>query len=146
VSASFFRASTESNAATEGLNADSWAFSARVNGSAPISLVPGLDLQGFWFYRGPQDFPGGRREAFTWADLALRQALMRDQASLTLRVSDVFDTRRFQFSVGNELFAQEGERRWSQRQVSLTFSYTFGQEQKQRRQNRDGGGGDEGDF
>ena len=147
VSASFFRASTESNAATEGLNADSWAFSARVNGSSPISFVPGLDVQGFWFYRGPQDFPGGRREAFTWADLALRQALLRDRASLTFRVSDVFDTRRFRYSVGNELFAVEGERRWSQRQVSLTFAYTFGQESKQRRRNRGGGGGgDGGDF
>ena len=145
VSASFFRSTTNGNALTEGLNADSWAFSARANGSAPIAFVDGLDVQGFWFYRGPQAFPGGEREAFTWADLALRQTLMRDQASLTFRVSDVFDTRRFRFSVGNDQFFQEGERRWSQRRVSLTFAYTFGQEAKQRRQSRQGrGGGDDG--
>jgi outer membrane receptor protein involved in Fe transport len=45
-------------------------------------------------YRAPQVVPQGRVLAVYGIDVALRQRLWHDQAALTLRVSDVFNTRR----------------------------------------------------
>jgi outer membrane receptor protein involved in Fe transport len=45
-------------------------------------------------YRAPLVVPQGRLLAVYGLDLALRQRLFRDRAALTLRVSDVFNTRR----------------------------------------------------
>ena len=45
-------------------------------------------------YRAPLVVPQGRLLAVYGADVALRQRLFHDRAALTLRVSDVFNTRR----------------------------------------------------
>ena len=45
-------------------------------------------------YRAPLVVPQGRLLAVYGIDVALRQRLFRDRAALTLRVSDVFNTRR----------------------------------------------------
>lgn len=45
-------------------------------------------------YRAPLVVPQGRLLAVYGVEVALRQRLFRDRAALTLRVSDVFNTRR----------------------------------------------------
>ncbi|WP_400193429.1 outer membrane beta-barrel protein [Hymenobacter sp. B81] len=45
-------------------------------------------------YRAPLLVPQGRLRAVYGVDIALRQRLLHDRAALTLRVSDVFNTRR----------------------------------------------------
>jgi outer membrane receptor protein involved in Fe transport len=45
-------------------------------------------------YRAPQVVPQGRLLAVYGVDVALRQRLLHDRAALTLRVSDIFNTRR----------------------------------------------------
>lgn len=53
-----------------------------------------LAVQASGSYRAPLVVPQGRLLAVYGVDVALRQRLLHDRAALTLRVSDLFDTRR----------------------------------------------------
>ena len=53
-----------------------------------------LAVQASGDYRAPLVVPQGRLLAMYGVDVALRQRLFRDRAALTLRVSDIFNTRR----------------------------------------------------
>jgi outer membrane receptor protein involved in Fe transport len=106
----------------------------------------GLDLQGNVFYRAPRDTEQGRIGSFTFFNLALRQQFMNDRANLTLRVRDPFDLAGFSYELDQPTLYQELERDWGAQQVGLTFSYSFGQQDRQRNQNRDRGERGGGDF
>lgn len=59
-----------------------------------FSPTPALTVQLSGNYRAPLVVPQGRLLAVYGLDLALRQRLFQDRAALTLRVSDIFNTRR----------------------------------------------------
>lgn len=130
-----------------GYGADSFAWSSRANAS--ISMPQGLDLQLSGFYRAPMDTETGRISSVSRTELSVRKRLLDDRASLTLRVADIFDTMGFNFTVDEQLFYQEASRKWQSRVAMLTFSYTFGEQQRRQRGDRqrgqDAGDGD-GDF
>ena len=122
------------------------AFGWMARGNASVELPRGLSLQLTYFYRAPLEVEQARIGAFQMADVALRKKLLGDRASLTLRISDVFDQMQFTYFVDQPAFVRDGERRWDARQATLTFSYDFGQPQKRRPQRRpqnDGGGMDD---
>lgn len=116
--------------------------------NATFNVRPGLDLQASYFYRAPMDVEGGRMSSRSMADVALRQKLLKDKASLSLRMSDVFNTMGFHMTREDDLFFQEFDRKWDAQRIGLTFTFNFGQEQQQRRRNqqefeREDGAGDD---
>lgn len=104
-------------------NAVTW--SARVNGTAQVN--PTLTLQGSYFYRAPVKIERGRFSATQQAVFSLRQKLMGDASSVTLRVIDPFNTIKFRIKAGDDNVVQLTERRFGVRAVFLTFQYNFGQ-------------------
>jgi outer membrane receptor protein involved in Fe transport len=130
-----------------GYGADSFTWTTRANAS--FALPQGLDLQLSGFYRAPMDTETGRISSVSRTELSVRKRLLDDRASLTFRVADVFDTMGFNFTVDEQLFYQEASRKWQSRVAMLTFSYTFGEQQRRQRGDRqrgqEGGEGD-GDF
>jgi hypothetical protein len=60
------------------------------------------------------------------SDVALKKDLFGGDGSLSLRASDVFDSMNFDLQRRTSSFYTESNRDWSQRQVILTFSYSFG--------------------
>lgn len=77
---------------------------------------------------------------------------MDRKGTLTLRVSDVFDTRRWRSVTFNEDFYSEGEFQWRPRTITLGFTYQLrqtskrGERPQRQRQNDGDGGGEDMEF
>ena len=71
--------------------------------------------------------PQGRFDAFGFANVSLRQKVYGEKASVTLRVSDPFNTQRFRVNAGDDNIIQLTERTFTSRALHLTFQYNFGQ-------------------
>ncbi len=125
------------------LASDAFQWGGRANVSWTVR--PGLDLQAFGFYRAPTKVEQGRISSFSMTDLSLRQRLLGDKASVSVRVSDVLDTSGFHFETQEEFYYQESSRRWGGRTAFLTFTYNFGQ-QPRNRNNQQRGNNEGGDF
>jgi outer membrane cobalamin receptor len=121
---------------TDGSNVDgdlgNSAFGWSVRFNASWQVRPGLSMQAFYFYRAPIDIEQGRISSFSMANIALSQKLLNDKASLSLRLSDPFDTMGFDFVTSDANFYQESSRKWESRIAYLTFTYNFGQQSRRR--------------
>ena len=146
-----FRMVTDgSNVSTE-LQNDAFGWGGRLNASYDLGNtfgLGGLDLQATVRYRAPMDTEQGRVGSFSWTDVAVQQALLGDRASLTLRFRDLLGTAGFSAVTDQPDLYNEFEREFGAQAVGLTFTYSFGQEQQNRRQQRpdDGGGFDGGEL
>ncbi|GIV60406.1 MAG: hypothetical protein KatS3mg043_1495 [Rhodothermaceae bacterium] len=140
---------------TDGSNVDAtfqnnaFGWGGRLNLSYGLGDVFGLggdlDLQATVRYRAPMDTEQGRMGSFSWTDVALRQELLRGRASLTLRARDVLGTAGFRGIIDQPDLYNEFTREFGAQSVGLTFTYSFGQADRQNRrpmQRPEEGGGD----
>ncbi|MCK0189319.1 outer membrane beta-barrel family protein [Arenibacter sp. F20364] len=116
--------------------------------SAKIPLPGKIDFQTNFFYMGPSEDAQNTNKGMLSSDLALSKDILKDKGSLTLNVSDIFNTRKRISDTRTENVATYSEFQWRQRQITLSFQYRFNQPQNQRERNRQGGnrGGDDMDF
>jgi len=146
VSLEGYRLQTEGATTETSLSNDAFGWGGRANLSVRLGDrfgVGDLDLQTTARYSAPITTEQGRVGARTYVDLALRQKLLGDRASLTLQARDPLGLAGFSFVLDQPELYQESERDWGLRQVTLTFSYTFGRESARRdRQGSEGGGGE----
>ncbi len=129
---SFFKQVTDATNVGSDLSSNAFGWSARTN--ATYRLTDDLDVQGFLMYRAPMRTEQGRISGRSMFNLALRQQLLDDRASLTLRVVDPFNTMKFYSLTEDDRLFQESERRMGARGVFLTFSWSFGQQPRVRQQ------------
>lgn len=86
----------------------------------------GLAVQVSGNYRGPLVVAQGRLRSVYGVDVALRQRLLRDRAALTLRVSDVFNTRRQYSELLSDNLAANLQTKYETRVGYLGFSWFLG--------------------
>ena len=127
-----YRVVTDGSNVSSDYSNDAFGWAAR--GNATINLTPDLDLQLSYFYRAPMNVEGGRMGAMSRGDIGVRQKLWGERASLSLRLSDPFNTMVMRGWREDDRFYQQMRRDWNARQLNLTFTYNFGQQQ--RRPNR----------
>ncbi|MGI4862695.1 MAG: outer membrane beta-barrel protein [Janthinobacterium lividum] len=77
-------------------------------------------------YRAPLVVPQGRLLAVYGTDIALRQRLLGDRAALTLRVSDLFNTRRQRTQLAAEELAADLQTKYETRVGYLGFTWFLG--------------------
>ena len=70
--------------------------------------------------------------AMTMTNVALRQKLRGDAASVTLRVMDPFNAMKMGFVTEDGRFYQTSQRNFGARGVFLSFNYAFGQQPRMR--------------
>lgn len=118
-------------------------WSARVNGT--VQLSPSLSVQGMAFYQAPTEFETGKFSSFKFTSLTIKQKVMDDRGSLSLRVNDPFKTMGFRVEAGDSSLVQVTRRDFDARSLYLTFQYSFGRAPKVRHPRPDagqeGGGG-----
>ena len=139
---SAYRIVTDASNVESDLSNDAFSWSGRVNGT--LTLFTDLDLQLSYFYRAPFNIADGRINAMHGADLALKKSFMDDRVSLSLRVSDIFNTRGFSLQRDGKDYYIEMENRRDSRTGWLSFSWNFGQDEKKRNRGQQGereGGG-----
>ncbi|MBC7448564.1 MAG: TonB-dependent receptor [Hymenobacteraceae bacterium] len=110
-----------------GLNRSGWASSARLSSTFQPAARTEVQLTGV--YRGPAVTPQGARLAIYFLEAALSQKVLAgDRGTISLRVSDLFDTQRFRVNlddanaVARITFKRETRVGW------IGFAYRFGQQ------------------
>ena len=145
VSLEGYRLQTAGTTNDAAISSDAFGWGGRVNASYALGDRFGLgslDLQATARYTAPVDTEQGRVGARTFVDLAFRQKLLDDRASLTLQFRDPLGMAGFSYTLDQADLYQQFERDWGAQQVGLTFSYRFGQQERRER----GGDREGGDF
>jgi hypothetical protein len=76
--------------------------------------------------------------------VGVRRDLFRERASLSLNVTDIFDTREFRTRFAPGSLPETRNRKRETRIGTLTFTYRFGKQADNDRRNRQKGDDDEG--
>ena len=139
---SVYRIVLDGNNVDAELSNDAVSWSGRVNNT--VTIVPGLDVQASYFYRAPVNISGGKIDAMHGADIAVKKSLFGDRASLSLRISDPFNTRKFSLVRDTQEYLVDVTHHRTSQIAWLTFSYDFGADQKDRNRRRTNRGDDDG--
>ena len=117
---------------------------------AKITLPWNIQSQTRVFYRGPKNDAQSNIKGILSTNLALSKDILKEKGTLVLNVSDVFNSRKYQFTSyapsrenPTNITDQTFQRRM--RQVSLTFSYRFNQNKNQKDKKSEGNKQDNGD-
>ena len=104
--------------------------------------------------RGKMKFTTGSSPGNFSADIGLQKSFMDNRLSITVKLDDVFDTKKFIINtentitnpITNEVYSQlmNAERRRGMKYVSVNLNYNFGKQQKKRWNKRNFGGGRSG--
>jgi outer membrane receptor protein involved in Fe transport len=119
-----FQMETNGSNVTPGLNTSAFTWSGRM--SANVKVNPNLDVQGMYMYRAPMNVEQGRVSSFSTTNLSLRHKLQGDRSSLTLRITDPFNTMGFNVRTSDGRFVQETDRRFGARAAFIGINYNFG--------------------
>ena len=94
--------------------------------------------------RGTMKLTSGTIPANYGADLGIEKSFMNNRLSVTLKVNDLFDNRKFIINTTQdyELYTQEmyAERKRGRRTTSINLRYNFGKQQKKKWDRRNFGG------
>ena len=121
----FFHAEIDGSNIQTGFRANTYTWFARA--TSKFLLPKDLDFQIRGNYEAPQKTAQGSRKALFFMDLAASKDVLRKKGTLTLNVSDVFNSRRWRSITEGENFRTESSYQWRRRQVNLTFNYRINQ-------------------
>lgn len=119
-----FKMVTEGGSGESSLSSDAVTWSMRFNGT--LNVTEQTALSAAFFYRAPMEIEGGRFDAMSFANLAVRHKLYNDRMTLSLRVSDPFKTQRFRIRAGDDNVIQLTERTFTSRALHVGLQYNFG--------------------
>lgn len=128
------------------LNAVNKSYNARLQSNMKFGKWGELQLSGN--FNGPNVLLQGMMGSMYSTDAAYRYDFKKGKGTVTLNVSDLFDTRRMLFETRGINFVRDVYRKRESRIAILTFVYRFGRntakpdtEQKRRRNEENQGGG-----
>ncbi|HRZ41360.1 MAG TPA: TonB-dependent receptor [Bacteroidales bacterium] len=96
-----------------------------------MNLSTGTSIQITGNYTSPRILTLGTSAPRYVVDLGVRQSVLKNRGTLSLRVSDVFYTSNWIQSLEGAGFSQEIERYFDSRVAFLTFTWQFGKQQKE---------------
>lgn len=126
--------------------------SYNINSATSYSFENGISLQANIRYNARFRVQQGVIDPRYGLDLSARIPVLDKKGTISLRFTDVLNTRQFAFRSQNLDYTFDILRKWETRVAYISFSYTFGKQFKQRKRDsggRDGGGysgGNDGGF
>lgn len=121
---------------TTNFDGDGFSWFGRLNNNFTLPAKFSVQLSGN--YRAGMKSAQSERKPMYSADLSINKDLFNDNATITLSVRDLFNTRKFERESWGEDFYLESQNRWNVRSVNLTFTYRFNQSKRdQRREQRE---------
>jgi len=110
--------------------------------SAKVELPYKIQWQTNVNYRGPYENAQTKTKSITSVNLAFSKDILKDNATISLNVRDLFNSRfRDQFTTGPN-FTRESQFQWRERQITATFIYRFNQNKKRGGERNDDGDGE----
>ncbi len=121
-----------------------WSWNMNFFANRPIGKVWKVQMNGM--YEGPAVTAQGRFNGFYALDAAVMRSWFDDALQLSVRVSDVFDTRQWSYTSEWEGFSQTATHKRETRNVFATLTWQFGKYEAGRgaRSGRGSGGMDGG--
>jgi len=139
----FFRAMREGEFEGQIYAADTYTWFTRLTSRLSAGET---DFQLRGNYRAPRQNTQGRSQGLFHMDVGISRDIFKKNATLTLSVSDVFNSRRWRSIVDTPTLYSEGEFQWQARQATLTLNYRLNQRKQRGRGERGGGDFDGGDM
>ncbi|MBD0256815.1 MAG: TonB-dependent receptor [Cytophagales bacterium] len=124
----FFRAITNGGNLDDTFQSDTYSWFTRL--VSRFSFWRGSDFQLRGNYEAPQQTPQGRRLAIATLDAAFSKDFLKNNATLTLNVLDVFNSRRFRSITEGPNFYTTSNSQGRLRQINLTLNYRLRQAKK----------------
>ncbi len=139
----FYRSIINGTNIGQELTADNISWFARL--TSRFTIRKNTDIQIRLNYRAPRITTQGSSKAMYHVDLGVSHDIFKNKGTLTLSVSDVFNSRRWNYETITPEFYLKGEFQWRARSIALSLNYRLNQ--KKRRGGRSGGyGGGGGQF
>ncbi|SNS02170.1 Outer membrane receptor for ferrienterochelin and colicins [Belliella buryatensis] len=142
ISGNFFYSEIRGDNIEAGFNNSNFSWTVNTLLNMAIPKFATIQIQGD--YRGPIVLPQGEIEPLWGVNLGIRKDVLDKKATISLNVSDIFNTRIFRIQTADQRFTQE---RWFNRETrigTLAFTYRFGGF-KEKKNGRNGGGRDDFD-
>lgn len=123
-----FQTDISANVKSQDLTNNKFSWFGKVNSDMKLPASFSLQLSGR--YNAPVPTPQGTSKDFGSVDIAMKKDFLeKKNASLTLSLSDIFNTeRRESFTQIPDVYTQTRVRRRASRFLRLNFSYTFGKQ------------------
>lgn len=125
LSFNFFRAIIDGTNVDNSYMADTYSWFAQKTSRFSLSKTINVQLRGT--YEAPVKTAQGKQKSVYYIDLAVNKELFQGNGTLTLNVSDVFNSRRSRFIARGDTFFTEINGQWTRRQINLTLSYRINQ-------------------
>lgn len=136
-----FRSITDGSNLNTAFQADTYTMRGRITSRTTIKKKTDIQLR--FNYRAPRKTTQGTREAMYHVSLGMSRDVFKKNGTLTLSISDVFNSRLRRGTVFTDNLFREEEFQWRGRTSKLTLNYRLNQKKK-RGGGRRGGGGFEG--
>jgi len=143
VSGNAYRTQIDGELAEGAIDVDGYLFDSRASLNAKLAW--GIAAQATYFYRSPGVRPQGEIRAIQFLDIGLRKDILGNRGAVTLRASDVFDTRQYRFTTDVSGLQSTTRYKRESRIVYLGFQYRFGIDADKRQRERDRGSRDGSD-
>jgi outer membrane receptor protein involved in Fe transport len=128
----------------QNFDADNFTWFTRFSAKLPL---PGqIDFQTNLFYMGPSENAQSKRKSMLSTNMAFSKDIVKDKATLSLNISDLFNTRKRRSETRTDNVYTYSEFQWRQRSIRLSFLYRFNEPQSQRNRNGERNGGDDDEF
>jgi iron complex outermembrane recepter protein len=125
LSTNFFQNKIDGSNVDPSINNEGFSWFAKLNSNYKFSKQ--LSLQFMGNYESAKPAAQGRLQEVYWMDLALKGTFLKgNKASLTLNVTDIFNTRKYTTNFNLPLYEQSIYRDRETRIATLTFTYKFG--------------------
>ncbi|MGB5822088.1 MAG: TonB-dependent receptor [Saonia sp.] len=113
--------------------------------SSKVTLPGKIDWQTNANYRGPRQNSQTEYKGNFFMDLALSKDVLGDNATVSLNVRDLLNSRKRILDTETDFFTSEGELQRREREITLSFMYRINQQKERKRGQRPNGGQQEDD-
>ncbi|MVX36727.1 outer membrane beta-barrel family protein [Myroides sp. LoEW2-1] len=127
------------NKESQNFDKNTYAWFTRI--SSKITLPYKIDWTMNGMYRAPYDTAQGRVKSNLSANLALSKDIIKDKATITFNINDIFDSRKREMDTNLPQTFSHSEMQWRGRQINLSFTYRFNQKKNDRQKQRGNGEG-----
>lgn len=121
----FFRSIIDGTNVDTDFSSDTYSWFSRQ--TSRFTLNPTTDLQFRANYEAPMQTPQGSRKSLYFFDLAINKDILNDKGTLTLNVSDIFNSRKYRSVSEGETFYTFVNAQRIRRQINLVISYRLNQ-------------------
>ncbi|GAB2624675.1 outer membrane beta-barrel family protein [Belliella aquatica] len=124
LSGNFFYSEIQGDNIEAGFNNSNFSWTLNMLANMAIPKFATVQIQGD--YRGPIVLPQGEIEPLWGINVGLRKDILDKKATISLNVSDIFNTRIFKIRTEDQRFTQDRMFNRETRIGTLSFTYRFG--------------------